>query len=321
MRIYLRYIFFLLIKSPTLLNAQNLVPNNSFENYVSCPNSPGQIDSVYCWTSFSITPDYFNVCAPFCTFGSNCLGYKNFAGYQLPYDGYGYVGISLRSYNYYNAHEIIGCRLLSPLIVGKTYYVAAFICRSNGITTHGASNNFGFQLYSSPYSSNNPSPINNLSKYHETLIVIDSINWTNIHGSFVADSAYEYLALGNFYDDNQTDTIDLFPSSTFNSCYYYVDNVFLSEDSILQQVEINTFTPNTNIKILSNVISDYLHVWTKNRIIYQLVLYDIRFKEVLNQSFINSISLNVDYFKSGLYYYQIISNTEIVSGKLLKIDN
>jgi hypothetical protein len=52
----------------------------------------------------------------------------------------------------------------------------------------------------------------------------DTANWTLVSGSFVADSAYQYLVIGNFFSNALTDTMDL-ASDTYVPAYYFVDGV------------------------------------------------------------------------------------------------
>jgi gliding motility-associated-like protein len=60
-----------------------------------------------------------------------------------------------------------------------------------------------------------------------------------VTGAFVADSAYEYVCIGNFFDDMNTDTISLTPTSQF--AYYYIDGINVSEVDLSVP---NVFTPN-----------------------------------------------------------------------------
>ncbi len=65
----------------------NLVPNPSFEQYVTCPNGQAQIHYSTGWLNFSYSPDYFNSCS------SNFSIPYNMGGYQYPATGNAYSGI------------------------------------------------------------------------------------------------------------------------------------------------------------------------------------------------------------------------------------
>src|SRR5687768_8248495 len=79
--------FFVLFS--VLLFSQNLVPNGSFEDTVSCPDNPGQVSRSVGWTNYSGSVDYYNSCAS-AGFVSTP---ENIYGYQNPADGNAYIGI------------------------------------------------------------------------------------------------------------------------------------------------------------------------------------------------------------------------------------
>src|ERR1700722_4176269 len=71
----------------TRLRAQNLVPNPSFEDTVSCPTSVDEVYRAVAWSSFGETPDYFNSC------GIDEVGVpKNELGYRSAATGHAYCG-------------------------------------------------------------------------------------------------------------------------------------------------------------------------------------------------------------------------------------
>ncbi len=75
-------------------NAQNLVPNPSFEDTIYCPYV-GEMNAVKEWYSYSASPDFYHTCAEF-DFGVP----NNAFGYQQPVlNGTAYCGIY--TYNNY----------------------------------------------------------------------------------------------------------------------------------------------------------------------------------------------------------------------------
>jgi hypothetical protein len=151
---------------------------------------------------------------------------------NIPFQANGYSGIFTYRFGSLNDREIMGVQLQTPLIIEKKYYFSCYISRAAGNSTRGATNNFGFKFSTIPYDASNNIAIDNFSHYRDTTIIEDSIGWTKISGAFIADSAYQYLALGNFYDDINTDTIDMAPiGQPVNYAYYYVDLVCVTEDS------------------------------------------------------------------------------------------
>ncbi|MFZ1331238.1 MAG: T9SS type A sorting domain-containing protein [Flavobacteriales bacterium] len=58
-------------------------------------------------------------------------------------------------------------------------------------------------------------------------IIADTVGWTLVNGSFVADSAYQYVVLGNFFNNAQTQVLPIPPLNGENA-YCLVDNVCVS---------------------------------------------------------------------------------------------
>ncbi|MEP7170567.1 MAG: hypothetical protein ABI855_14450, partial [Bacteroidota bacterium] len=160
---------------------QNLVPNWSFENYTSCPTQLGQVDSVLDWFQVTQSPDYFNSCAVIGTSVPN-----NGVGYQLPVSGNAYCGMICYYPN--SAREYIGTHLTSTLVVGQKYFVSFNLCLANNFYLVG-SNKFGCKFSKVPFIYNSVLPDNQAS-YYDDSIITDTLNWTFIKGSFIADSAY-----------------------------------------------------------------------------------------------------------------------------------
>lgn len=226
----------------TLYSQTNLVPNPSFEEHTGCIFLDSDCNN---WVSFKGSPEYI----PYCRSNS----YSNGAGFQIPRTGEAYAGFIGYDKNNSNVREFFGVALTSPLVIGEKYYVSFYV--SLGYKKHVfnvANNNIGamFTTYSyyDPFLTL-PSP--NFAHIKENEIISDTINWIKISGSFIADSAYTFMIIGNFFDDANTDTLN-FPDSIGNfRSFYYVDDVCVSTDSCLCDSCIvfplsipNIFTPN-----------------------------------------------------------------------------
>ena len=229
----MKYFYTLLlafIVLPNLLVAQNLVPNPSFEDTVGCPTGAQQINAASSWSAARSSPDYFHPCANTST---PIVGVPdNFPGYQLAFQGQSYVGV-ITYYRFNGGYrEHIQVLLNQPLQVGVEYFVSAYISRGDSAflteTFDCSSNNFGFRFSNRSYDALafNFSPIDNFAHIYSDDIIYDSVDWVQISGSFIADSAYSYLLIGNFFDDSNTTT-----NSCIGVAYYYIDNVCVSAGS------------------------------------------------------------------------------------------
>lgn len=250
----------ILIFNVCFVNGQNFVPNPSFEDTAGCPTAIGQIYKAQGWTTFRGSPDYLNPCA---NLNTPYLGIpNNFAGYQMPKDGNSYAGLV----TYTNAlpfpyREYLGVQLLHALSPNMKYYTSAFISSADSLNDKCSTNKFGFRFSTIPYSGSSPLSVDNLSHIHSDSIVTEKMNWTKISGSFIADSAYVYLIIGNFYDDINTDTLNCSNGGLIEA-YYYLDAVCVSSDSIYSENWLDIYQQESKgdkVQIYPNPANDKIH--------------------------------------------------------------
>ena len=194
-----------------------------------------------------------------------------------------------------------------------------------------SSNNIGIRLSTVAYNPSTPSPIDNFAHLNYTTILNDSINWTRISGSIIADSAYNYLIVGNFFDDINTDTLNYNCGTCFNSLsYYFVDDICLSTDSLLCNGGIDTLpcfvgvhetTFNDEIKLFPNPVSDFVTVAFQNNENVEILIYDVFGKIVYTKGMKNenSVNINLALLSSGVYFFKII-NKENQNSVIKKIN-
>ncbi len=171
---------------------------------------------------------------------------------------------------------------------------------------HGCpSNKIGMRLSTVAYSWPNPLLPDNFAQVYTDSIVNDSVNWHFIHGSVIADSAYQYLMLGNFFDDVNT-SISNQSSGTF--AYYYIDDVCLSTDSTLTanySTKINTISIENRLNIFPNPANNLLVIenLTKNEK-YEIIHI---MGEIVKQGICNGnkISIDVSDLSNGLYFVMV----------------
>lgn len=225
-----RYTFLLFLFVSCAAMAQNLVPNPSFEEIIDCI---GPFDStVDSWNAFKGSPDYIS---PSCT-PNMAQAFGNVpANSGEAFAGFITYGVT----NPLNAREFIGVELQSPLSVGEKYFLSFFL--SPGLTSGSyniATNNVGMLFTTYAFAD----PLNefenpNRSNISSSTIVSEVGEWIRVSGSFVADSSYTYLVIGNFYDDVLTDTLYI-PSAEqpAHRAYSLVDDVCVSTDSAYNEV-------------------------------------------------------------------------------------
>ncbi len=290
----------------TSYSQTNLVLNPSFENYSACPGNVGELDKANFWDSFGGSCDYFTPCGV----DQGVQVPSNAFGYQYPSNGNSYAGFIA----YYDAvyyREVLGGKLSAPLTISQKYFFSFRVSRGTKLTGYGI-NKLGIKLTQTNSYTVNASnfgvTINNTAHYSHNSVISDTLNWVQIKGSVIADSAYQYLMIGNFFDDANTTFTNL-PPGGGNYAYYFVDDVCLSTDSAfvsefalgVDHLEFN----NEHYQIYPNPTSD--HVIIECPANSKIVVYDCYGKEVKIQQ-INikgKYKIPTDSWKAGIYYMYI----------------
>lgn len=228
----------LLFIVPLFSHAQNLIPNPSFELVEACPYFPivlGFQDGSrpMHWEKWLESPDYFNACVDTLTGVPS-----NIFGTQDAYHGSAYIGMFTYDIGTFY-REYVGVQLVQPLEQGETYHLSFLVSAAEGTTSpplalgtaqnvFWASNNIGLLFTMSPNiwtGSLEPLfPPRNYAHLRADEVIADTASWIQVSGTFTADSAYQYMVIGNFFENDQTDTVHVTPGSSLGA-YVYVDAV------------------------------------------------------------------------------------------------
>ncbi len=325
----LLFVFFIFSCSfLTSANAQtNLVQNPSFEIFDTCPHLQWKIRYAVGWNSFNDTPDYFNSCD---TINPQFSVPYNWGGYQQAASGSAYSAFGAYLSHIFkgtNHREFIGGTLLSSLVKGVEYFVSFEVAPSvsKQIFTNCAIDHIGATFSTKPFTSNHPAPITNNPQVYEKNIITDTTTWTRVFGSFIADSAYNYVIIGNFFDDAHTDTLMLQGNDTCFA-YYYLDDVCVSTDSsyalnyVLGIDEVNDREIMSVFPNPSSGMFKFQSETNKKRLVIDV--YNVLGEEIYSQALRqtqgdNNIDLSNQ--PAGIYLYKVLTEKGefVASGKLV----
>ncbi|HYV91934.1 MAG TPA: T9SS type A sorting domain-containing protein [Chitinophagales bacterium] len=314
---------FLMILFMKAAIAQSLVLNGDFESYIDCPSNAGQIENCVGWESvafcggYPTSPDYFNTCATsyLVTIPSN------FAGYQYPHSGNGYSGVIPWVASCSNYREIIQAHLISPMQVGSEYYATMFMVATFDINFNVATNKMGIRFSTIPFSTINPVPINNWAHLYTDSVLYDTLNWIPFQGSFIADSAYEYILIGNFFDDQNTTLVQVGIGSSHAYCY--IDDVCLvlnSDSCGIEATAINGLSNATVIKVFPNPSSDRLIVTdmaAQQKIIYLRNSFGKLVFQKKDFQGTKTLDLDVSKFPEGIYLLSVEEGEKMFSQSII----
>ncbi len=255
------------------VEAQNLVPNWSFEDTIQCPDNFGQLNRTQYWFNPTTgTPDYFNSCDTrtwYMNVPYTAFGFQN-AHTGNAFSGSVYGGPNLTPPN---NREYIEVQLTDSLINGRCYYISFYVSRANNCSM--AISNIGCFLSPNAITSTNIFPLPVIPQIENTIgnYLTDTLDWMKISGTFVSSGGEKYITIGNFHDDSTTDSVTV-DSRQYGFYYYFIDDVSVipCEDT-LPVVNNNFFVPNA-FSPNGDGNNDFLFVRGKNIDQLSISVYD-----------------------------------------------
>lgn len=314
----------LLVFGISIAGAQNnLVPNFSFEDTLTCPYAPGQLWITSGWEKVggggSII--YCNSCSS----ETCCSVPANSAGYEYARTGQAYVLLGLL----YNNHtfpgfiegNFIGIELSETLTSGKTYEVEFFLSLMD--SARFACKNLGVHFSLSQ-------PINDIDTILSLVPQIDydgdflteKVGWTKIEGSFVADGGEQYMTIGNFDGAQFSDTLNLNHGGTdptieyWEVAYYFLDDVSVVEDTSIQVA--STWLSGPSFSLYPNPANEQLMVEVSSHQQGVMVMFDASGRAVLSQQITSDrLHLDVSLLGSGIYTVSLQSEEGVLRKKIV----
>lgn len=305
-----------------ICEGQNLVPNPSFENLLNCPTVPSLAcggpfndEIAFCtsnWQNVEYgSADYYNAC------DTGLMGVPNtYFGYQYARTGVAFTGLIIYPPGY---NEYIGTFLTTSLIPGVKYYVRFYTNHEpnfqigypdstdvlGALITNGLPDTTSSML-SPTFQGVIPliAQINN----PDGLFLIDTLNWVEVSGSFIATGGENFITIGNFKDT----------SLTHGHGYFYIDDVVVTTDSLFT-IGINENTQNPNLLVFPNPFENKINITVKGNELLEVSLYDVTSRKIFNQSFANSTTINTEQLAKGIYLYEVRNKSGVIKkGKVVK---
>ncbi len=203
----------------------NLVANPSFEDFSATPIGWFKKGEHYTrvmkyWESpTSASPDIFGpkVRVP------NYWAEKGF-GKQPPHSGWAMTGMTTYGCEGKSTHcrEYVSIQLNEPLIIGQIYYVEMYVSHLEGSMS---SNNLGMYFSEEKINLITDELIEATPQFEvKDLLKIENNRWQKIGGQFTAKTEAEYLVIGNFNADENTESLSV-ENGTIPYAYYYIDDI------------------------------------------------------------------------------------------------
>ncbi len=318
-KLFLSFVFCLL--SFVFYSQQNFVPNPSFEEDTACPNNTSQIYKLKDWFTTNVTPDYFNKCYngsfDYVDIPKNSFGYQNVNALC-----HSYVGL-FTAFPFNNCNETQAAKLIDSLIKNTKYYFSMKVSLAN---TKWASNNLGAFFSTKMPVTTLTASANNFAQIQFSQIISDTLNWTTLFKSFVADSNYKFISLGNFFDSTSTSKFTYNPTGAIGA-YYFLDDVCLSNDSTFAynysfNCSTVSITENSNYKkinIYPNPANEYINIDVPFEDYYYSII-DFSGRTLFISDLVTTYQkMNISKYNNGFYFIQLFNRSKniIITEKLI----
>jgi len=283
--------------------SQNLVPNQSFEEFHDLPSKQGDYKMIKNWFvpyKRENTPDYFHRKAKDPRKYSDFVGVpKNTFGFQEAKTGDAYIGLFL-----WKDSEIIGCELKEELRNDKFYNVTFYVSLKEA--WFYAIDNIGVYFSQTKIRYADKDPFDKKYKeqkykFNPQIIsqkekpIEDKENWTKISGTFKAKGGEKYMYLGCFASLSDI-TVKRLKKRTFRASYYYDDDISVYElDSLVNPITIEPEI-NTLINVKDTLITEIENKKIGESIILKIIQFEFDKSDLLPNSY-NSLDNLFEYLK------------------------
>jgi hypothetical protein len=291
--------------------AQNLVPNPSFEEYDTCPTQGVTLGQALFWTvpAAGSTPDYYNRCS---TIPGKWVP-ENSRGVQEPVTGDAYMGFAAYgSPSVPDKREAISVQLLSPLFAGEQYVYRAFFNFAE-ISSYRIGT-VGYLL--SEQALTDPIPIVEREPTFASngVFLGDTLDWIAIQDTVTATGGERFLTITNFLPGSLSEPVyiaDVMGSG--GGAYYYVDDVWLSHIDSVGYVSVGEPSiEDYNLSVYPNPNNGQFNIQLSlaDEEVGHIEVFNVAGMRVHNEvlsSGINTVQLQV---AGGLYLYRVSVNNE-----------
>ena len=306
---------FAMLTFTSILSAQNMVSNPSFEQYSSCPTTQGTLQALN-WAvtpnSSLSSPDYFNTCA---NPGNNsqCIPI-NICGNQTAYEGNAYAGIFCYGSNS-DQREYIQTQLSTPMVQGHVYTVSFWVSPADkhrfAVATLGA------RITVNQVSGTGSFLITETPQILSNTLISNNDNWTKIQGTYTATGGEKFLTIGNFFNDANSGAVETNFSGLFFWGYYYIDMVSVTDNNLGRPE--NVFAE--AVSLYPNPVKDFVRLQVDGNFqIVDLALFDVNGKALRTHYNEQNNTLDFSAVSAGIYQV-VLTNAEgtKISKRILKI--
>jgi hypothetical protein len=186
------------------------------------------------------------------------------------------------------------------------------------------------QLAASSVISINTQPSNISVMSGDTAVFSVAATGSGIHYQWQQDCGTGFTNLTNagLYSGSQSNRLVVFPVSySLDNCQYrcvLTSDVACSDTTVtvvldVANIGINEGNPKPEVKVFPNPFTDKLTISLKNNGPAEVTIYDILSGKVLQQKFVNTISISAEQFSKNVYFIEVTNKSGFFwRGKIIK---
>ncbi|MDO9187643.1 MAG: T9SS type A sorting domain-containing protein [Bacteroidia bacterium] len=242
----------------------------------------------------------------------------NVFGYCQAKDGNNYVGLTPFQVQS-DLKEYIYQHLSSPLVAGKVYCLSFYVSRAD--RNQYAVHSIGAYFSVNPQTTGAIGYVNKIPQIvNQTGFITDTIGWTQIQGCFTAVGGEQYMTIGNFNKNANTDTLFVgtnnpdpnYPGSNLYYSYYFIDDITLIDQATVGIKDVNNgnsfeIYPNPTTGLIKFSDERYSHGE------YTFKILDLFGKEIVSE--VLKEEIDISYFDKGIYTLLLYKNKQLVVTK------
>ncbi|MFM2225945.1 MAG: hypothetical protein RJA07_2147 [Bacteroidota bacterium] len=313
-------------------NGQNLILNSGFENHWGgdCTNG----SSVVFYDSLNVTSQFGCTIKDWIRISETPDGYWN-KGHDFPRNSYAkYIyphsdsvcvgGVFFSKLPNTTLREIIEGKLIKPLIADHHYQFSIYVQLFDTMHVTNAGKLVGINSFSAVFTdtmipSHLDLPIQNYTPQVQiNTMVTDTQHWVLLMDTFIAVGGEQFVSIGNFKTDAQTQFILVDSQSNLpEASYYYMDDVSLIDITPLGIDEVGI----SKIEVYPNPAKESIVVSSKslvNTIEVRDVLGRVVIQQIKNSS-TQQIQIDVSSLSNGLYFIKATDDKgNSINGKFVK---
>jgi len=302
-----------------LTNAQNLVPNPSFEDTIQVQGQPG----LNTWRNNLGSPDYYSnhYYGPFYSLRADTNG----RGGQTPYDGAAIFAFAVLDRRFPETREYLQMELNQTLQKDKLYEVEFFISLADSFEWAYGYEDFGVHFSDTLYPNNLDHKVREYRPYFISDTVWDSTNkkgWEKFHLTYQAKGTEKFMTIGCFKKDSEVNAFLVFGGGSFIfhkvGSMYFIDMIRVEMVDTANSVAENSLLATS--MLYPNPVRTLLSIDWPYQNLPQFQVWNQKGQQFsLPASIIeNGLQLEVATLPKGLYLLQVSYQGQTKAFKFLK---